>query len=77
MRASGRYGDARGMLDSTGRSLRAPHTLVDYSGAIREGDRARTYAVGSALGAGAALCATAVVGWLSWKETGEVGIFRF
>jgi hypothetical protein len=71
------YGDARSMLDDTGRHLKAPYTMGQYNDAIHRGDRARTTAIGTGVGAGVALVATAVMSYVSYRRTGEMGPIRF
>jgi len=71
-RASSLYGDARGMTESD-----PDYTVSRYNAAVRGGDRAKGVAIASGVGAGVSLAATAVIGYLGWKQTGELGLFRF
>lgn len=71
------FGDARSMLDETGQNVKAPYTLAQYNAAIRRGDRARSLAIGTGVGAGVAALATVVMGWVSYRSTGEIGLLRF
>jgi RNA polymerase sigma-70 factor (ECF subfamily) len=74
----------RGALEPAEQSLlvlrvdRHPdYTVSRYNSAVRGGDRAKGVAIASGVGAGVSLAATAVIGYLGWKQTGEVGLFRF
>jgi hypothetical protein len=71
-----RYDEARAMLGPDGR-LRAPYTTADYNGRISDGDSAKNLALGTGVGAGVALAGSAVLGYLSYRQTGEIGPFRF
>lgn len=76
-RANQAYRDARSMLDGTGQHLRPGYTVAQYDDTIRHGDRSRSVAIGTGVGAGVALVATAVIGYVSYRRTGEVGPIRF
>lgn len=73
--ASGKYSDARGMLDNG--SLRAGVSADVYDRTVRQGDQARAVAIGTGAGAAVAAVASGVLGYLAYKQTGEVGPFRF
>jgi hypothetical protein len=74
--ASGKYSSARGMLTSDG-TLKLGQSLSAYNSARSDGDQAASLARYSA-GAAVGLAATsAVLGYLSYRETGEIGPFRF
>ncbi len=68
------YGDAKNMPRSADGSLYSP---TDYNGKISDGDSARSLAIGTGIGAGVALASSAVLGYISYRQTGEVGPFRF
>ncbi len=76
-RANQHYSDARAMLDSTGSGVRDPYTVAQYNDSIRRGDRARNAAIGTGVGAGVALMATGVMGYISYRRGGEIGPLRF
>lgn len=71
--ASGKSSDAKAML---GHPF-APGDRTRYNGLVADGDSARGRAAWAAGGAGVALAAGAVLGYLSYRSTGEVGPFRF
>lgn len=71
------YREARQMLDGSGQAVREPYSIRDHNQRVTEGDRARAIAVGTGAGAATALALTAVLGYLGWRESGEVGLFRF
>lgn len=48
-----------------------------YNSNILDGDSARRASIGYGVGAGVALAATAVLGYLSYKQSHEIGPFRF
>jgi PEGA domain len=74
--AQGRYADARAMVGGDGR-VAPPATVAQYNAVIAAGDGARDRAVGYGVATGATLAATAVLSYLSYRQTGEVGPFRF
>ncbi len=76
-RANQHYSDARAMLDSTHEGVKEPYTVAQYNDAIRRGDRSRNAAIGTGVGAGVALLATGVLGYISYRRTGEIGPLRF
>lgn len=48
-----------------------------YQDALRSGRSSHTTALGTGIGAGAALGTSLVLGYLAYRQTGEVGPFRF
>lgn len=65
-------------------SMRAPgggvlpgHTVAEFNARAEEVNRARSIAIGTGIGAGVALIATGVLGYFSYRQTGEIGPFRF
>jgi hypothetical protein len=74
--ASSSYDKARKLLDTQGQ-LPSGVDPATYNGYVADGDSARTRALIGGVGAGVALAATGVLGYLSYKQTGEVGPFRF
>jgi hypothetical protein len=73
--AKSNYNDARNMLQ--GNSLQVGADPARYNAAVSSGDSAKTRAF---IGAGVAVGALAVggvLGYMSYKQTGEVGPFRF
>jgi hypothetical protein len=71
-----KYDDARGMLLPNG----ALSNLADhgaYQALVDEGDAARQKARGAAVGAATMLGTTAILSYVSYKRTGEIGPFRF
>jgi hypothetical protein len=75
-RASSRYDDARSMLDGSG-GVRPGLSVLEYNAAISEGDRRRNAAIGTGVAAGVGLAATAILSYVSYRRTGEIGPFRF
>jgi tetratricopeptide (TPR) repeat protein len=74
---SGRLNDdADAMLGPDGR-VRLPYTTAQYNAKVADADRAQKMAIGTGIGAGAALATGAVLGYLSYRQTGEIGPFRF
>jgi len=51
--------------------------VTEFNARAEEGNRARSVAIGTGIGAGVALVTTGVLGYLSYRQTGEVGPFRF
>jgi hypothetical protein len=54
-----------------------PYTVADYNAAIAAGDSRRGSAVALGVAAGVGAAATAILSYASWRETGEIGPFRF
>jgi hypothetical protein len=74
--ASAKYSSAQGMLTADG-TLKLGESMAAYQSDMSDGDRAASLARYSA-GAAVALAATSVVlGYLSYRETGEIGPIRF
>jgi hypothetical protein len=76
LQASKRYDDASRMRGPDG-TVSAAFTVSEYNGKIADGDSARNVAIGAGIGAGVTLGSTAVLGYLSYRRTGEIGPFRF
>jgi hypothetical protein len=64
------------MLDASG-NVRPPYTIPQYNDKVADGDQAKSIAIGTGVGAGVCAITTGVLGWLSYKQTGEIGPFRF
>jgi hypothetical protein len=74
--ASASYADARAMLDG-GEHLRPGLSVTEYNRTIRDGDGSRSAAIGAGVAAGVGLAATAVLSYISHRQTGEIGPLRF
>jgi hypothetical protein len=72
--SSSKYDSARALLQN-GAVLPADTTA--YNKYIADGDSARRLAIGTGIGAGVCAVTTGVLGYLSYKQTGEIGPFRF
>lgn len=72
--ASGKYGDARGMKRADG--TYAP-SISAYNSKVASADSARNIALVSGGGALLAAVASGVLGYMSYQQCGEVGLFRF
>jgi hypothetical protein len=70
------YDSARAMLNSTGQ-LPPSADRTQYNRYLSDGDSARSKAYIGAIGAGAALVTTGVVGYIGYRQTGEFGPIRF
>jgi exonuclease VII small subunit len=70
------YDDARAMLNPDG-TIKSPYTPQQYNSAVSNGDSAKSTAWITGGSAAACAVATGVLGWLAYKQTGEVGPFRF
>lgn len=70
------YDEARGMLGADGK-VTPPDTVATYNATLAEGDRRRDAAIGFGVGAGVGAAASLVLGYVSWRLTGEVGPLRF
>jgi hypothetical protein len=68
------YDNARKLLLADG-SLPADRTSYDRF--IADGDAAKRNAIIAGVGSGVCVATTAVLGYLSYKQTGEIGPFRF
>lgn len=73
--ASSQYAAANEML--AGNQLRPGLSAATYNGYVSDGDSARSTAIMSGAVAGAALVGTGVLGYLSYRQSGEIGPFRF
>ena len=70
------YDDARKLLGPGGAAPSAADR-PRYDSLNRRGDSAKRTALITGVGAGACLAGSVVLGYLSYKQTGEVGPFRF
>jgi hypothetical protein len=77
VKSNGAYDDAKAMLDPSTGGVRPPYTVNDYNSKVSDGDSAKKIGVATGVGAGVCLVATGVLGYLSYKQTGEIGPFRF
>jgi hypothetical protein len=76
VRSSGKYSDARSLLGSDGLPT-GNHTSAQVNELIQEGDSFRSKAIGFGIGAGVMLATTAVLSYVSYKQTGEIGPIHF
>jgi len=74
--AKGHYSTASGMLNPGG-VLPVSASAQAYQDAVKAGRSSHTTAVATGIGAGAALGTSLVLGYLAYRQTGEVGPFRF
>jgi tetratricopeptide (TPR) repeat protein len=74
--ASGAYDDASAMKNPDG-TLKPAYSREQYDSKVSDGDSARNVAYLSAGGAAAAAVTSGILGYLSYKQTGEIGPFRF
>jgi len=74
--AQGSYADARAMLGPAGR-VAPPATVAGYNAAIRDGDGARNRAYAAGIAGATCVATTALLAYLSYRQTGQVGPFRF
>lgn len=75
LKADDEYSAANGMLASG--TLRPGASPEEYNAHISDGNSARRLAAGAGIGAATALAASAVLGYLSYRDSGEIGPFRF
>jgi hypothetical protein len=75
VRASDDYSRANGMV--SGGSLRFGTSPGQYNDQVSSGNGARTLAIGAGVAAGVSLAASAALGYVSYRRTGEVWPFRF
>lgn len=73
--ASSQYATANELL--VGSQLMPGVPPSTYNRYVSDGDSARSRAIMSGAGAGVAVVATGVLGYISYKRTGEIGPFRF
>jgi ABC-type Na+ efflux pump permease subunit len=69
------FDEARGMLAPDG-TLRTG-SVSDYNSALSDGKSSKNMAMVAGIGAGTAALSSAVLGYLSYRQTGEIGPFRF
>lgn len=74
--AKGHYNTASGMLGPGG-VLPVSANAQAYQDAVKAGRSSHSTAVATGIGAGAALGASLVLGYLAYRQTGEVGPLRF
>jgi hypothetical protein len=74
-KSSSEFSKAKDMLSNGW--LKAGASRTDYNKHISDGSSAKSIAVGAGVGAGACLAGAAVLGYLSYKRTGEIGPWRF
>jgi hypothetical protein len=74
--ANGSYDDARGMLLPNG-ALANTADSAAYQALLDDGDAARRSAWIGGVGAATALGTTAILSYVSYRRTGEIGPFRF
>ena len=74
-KASSAYSKASDML--VGGRLPSGASPAVYDKHVTDGNSARSLAIATGVGAGACAVGTVVLGYLSYKQTGEVGPFRF
>jgi len=74
--ASNHYGDAKSMLTSGGR-LPPGSDVARYNQLVADGDSAKSTALITGAGAGVSLVTAGVLGYLSYRQTGEIGPIRF
>lgn len=73
--ASDQFSKAKDML--SGGVLKAGNTPTQYNKVVSDGNSNLSTASYAGIGAGACVVATGILGYLSYKQTGEVGPFRF
>jgi hypothetical protein len=71
------YSDAESMLDPATGTVKPPYTVAEYNSKVSDGQSAQQIATATGVGAGVCVISTAVLGYLSYKQTGEIGPFRF
>jgi hypothetical protein len=74
--AQASYDDARAMRDARG-ALSGPHSVAEYNATLHRGDRQRDTAIAIGVAAGVTAATSAVLGYWSWRTTGEIGPLRF
>jgi tetratricopeptide (TPR) repeat protein len=77
LQAQGKYSDANGLLANG--VLKDPSVAgqTKYTQAVKDGDSKNNLAVYTGAGAGGALVLSGILGYIAYKQTGEVGPFRF
>jgi hypothetical protein len=71
------YNKARDLIDPSTGALAPGQSLTTYNKYLSDGDSARGVAIGTGVGAGVSLLATGILGYIAYRQTGEVGPFRF
>jgi hypothetical protein len=76
LQANSKYGDAKNMLQSDG-AVKQDQSVSRYNSLVSDGNSAKSVAYVS--GGAAVGCAvlSGVLGYMSYKQTGEIGPFRF
>jgi len=74
--AGNSYDSARALLGADGR-LPPGQDPTAYNALVRDGDQSRSVAIATGVGAGVCLVGAGILGYLAYKQTGEVGPFRF
>lgn len=69
------YDSARNLLQPDSRVL--PEDEAAYGRHLSAGDAANRRAIGIGIGAGVCAATTAILGYLAYRQTGEIGPFRF
>jgi hypothetical protein len=77
VQATRQYDDAAAMKDPAGTGVVPPYTVDQYNALVSAAGHDRAVAIGTGVGAGVALATSAVLGWMSWRQSGEIGPFRF
>lgn len=72
--SNGNYDSARALLSANGA---LPPDRTQYDRFVADGDSARQRALIAGIGAGVCVATTAVLGYLAYQQTGEIGPFRF
>jgi len=74
--AQSSYADAKAMLGPGG-TLPTGTSPADYDKKLKDGDGAKRNAIITGVGAGACAVTAGILGYLAYKQTGEIGPFRF
>ncbi len=74
-KANSEYSKAHSLL--VGGRLPAGTSPAEYDKHVTDGNSARGVAMATGIGAGVCLVGTAVLGYMSYKQSGQVGPFRF
>jgi hypothetical protein len=73
--ASSKFSSAKGML--VGGRVGPGQSYDAYNKKVSDGNSAKSLAMATGIGAGVCLVATGVLGYMSLKQTGEIGPWRF
>ncbi len=76
MQAKSRYGDAKNLLQSDG-AVQQNASVARYTQLVSDGDSAKTRAYVGAGGAVGCAVLAGVLGYMSYRQSGEIGPFRF